>query len=282
MESDPAERPPQRFNLLRPQFFDFSGSDASSLPGLVEQGRRSAWNQWRALAAWVVIWAVAAVAIVLASARVELSLVVYEVIVLTAALGATALLGLLSAKSEAKTLNRYLWEMWRYNIRLEQSAARDSLTGLYDRVHFMDVLAEEFQRARKGEQRFSLLVMDLDNFGQINRDFGSDVGDQVIRAVAKRLSSTVRSGDLVARVGDDEFAVLMADSSEEQAEQLVRRLADVALARPFARRGRKGPNIQLSASFAVVAYDHRFGSPSELMTGALARMHESRMQRRTA
>lgn len=282
MDSDPAETRPQRFNLLRPQFFHFSSSDASSLPGLVETGRRSAWNQRRALAAWVVIWAVAAVAVVLASARVELSLVLYEVVVLTTALAATALLGLWSARGETKTLNRYLWEMWRYNIRLEQSAARDSLTGLYDRVHFMDMLAEEFHRARRGESPFSLVVMDLDNFGEINRRFGSDVGDQVIRAVAKRLSSTVRSGDLVARIGDDEFAVLMADSDEGQAEQLARRLADVALALPFARRAKKGPSIQLSASFAVAAYHHRFSSPSELMTEALARLHERRSKQRSA
>jgi diguanylate cyclase (GGDEF)-like protein len=282
MESDPAERSPQRFNLLRPQFFHFSRSDASSLPGLVDEGRRSAWSQLRALAAWVVIWAVAAMAIVLASARVELSLVLYEMVVLTTALAATALLGLWSARREANTLNRYLWEMWRYNIRLEQSAARDSLTGLYDRVHFMDMLAEEFHRARTGKSPFSLLVMDLKNFGEINRRFGSDVGDQVIRAVAKRLSSTVRSGDLVARIGDDEFAVLTVDSNEEQAEQLARRLAEVALALPFAQRGQEGQDIELSAFFAVAAYDRRFGSPSELMTEALAKLHQHRSKRRAA
>lgn len=282
MDSDPAETRPQRFNLLRPQFFHFSNSDASSLPGLLEEGRRSTWSQRTALAAWVVIWAVAAVAIVLASARVELSLVLYEVVVLTTALAATALLGLWSARREAKTLNKYLWEMWRYNIRLEQSAARDSLTGLYDRVHFMDMLAEEFHRARKGESPFSLVIMDLTNFGEINRRFGPEVGDQVIRAVAKRLSNTVRSGDLVARIGDDEFAVLMADSSKEQAEDLARRLADVALALPFARRGKKMPSIQLSASFAVATYHHRFRSPSELITEALVRLHKRRSKQRAA
>jgi diguanylate cyclase (GGDEF)-like protein len=282
MDSDHTERAPHRFNLLRPQFFHFSSSDASSLPGLMDEGRRSTWKQQRALVAWVVIWAVAAVAIVLASARVELSLVLYEVVVLTTALAATGLLGLWTARSEARTLNRYLWEMWRYSIRLEQSAARDSLTGLYDRVHFMDMLAEEFHRARKGKPPFSLVVADLENFGEINRRFGSDVGDQVIQAVAKRLSSAARSGDLVARIGNDEFAVLMTDSNEEQAEQLARRLADVALALPFARRGKKAPTIQLSASFAVATYDHRLSSPSELMTEALTRLYERRSQQRTA
>lgn len=282
MNSKAVKPPLQRFNLVRPQFFDFSESDASSLPGMIDAGRRSAAARRRTLAAWVGTWAVAAVTIVLASARAELSLVLLEVGVLTAALAVTSLLGVRAARTEADTLNTYLWEMWRYNMRLEQSAARDSLTGLYHRVHFMDLLAEEFQRARDGGLSFSLLVMDLEEFGEINKRFGHDTGDRVMQTVAQRLSHTVRSGDLVARIGNDEFAVLVADVGEEQVGQLAERLSQAALAPPFVDREKGDTKIHLRASFGVVSYDPEHASPSHLMSEALARLHQQKSKQGAA
>jgi diguanylate cyclase (GGDEF)-like protein len=276
------EPPLQRFNLVRPQFFDFSESDASSLPGMVDAGRRSAAARRWTLAAWLGTWAVAAVTIVLASATVELSLVLLEVGVLTGALAVTSFLGLRAARIEAGTLSAYLWEMWRYNIRLEQSAARDSLTGLYDRAHFMHLLAEEFQRARDGGSSFSLLVMDLEDFAEINKRFGHDIGDRVMQAVAGRLSQTVRPGDLVARIGNDEFAILITDVRGEQAQQLAKRLSQAALAQPFVDPEKGDTRIQLRASFGVASCDPGHASPSHLMSEALARLHQQKSKQGTA
>jgi len=282
MNSKAVEPPLQRFNLVRPQFFDFSESDASSLPGMVDAGRRSAAARRRNLAAWVGIWAVAAVAIVLASATVELTLVLLEVGVLTVALAVTSLLGVRAARTEADILNTYLWEIWRYNIRLEQSAARDSLTGLYHRAHFMELLAEEFRRAQEGGHSLYLVVMDLEDFGEINRRFGHDTGDRVMQAVARRLSDAVRSGDLVARIGNDEFAALVADAGEEQVEQLAERLSQAALAPPFVDREKGDAKIHLKASFGMVSYHPGHASPSHLMSEALDRLHQQKSKRSAA
>jgi diguanylate cyclase (GGDEF)-like protein len=281
MSSGPV-KPPQRFNLVRPQFFDFSESDASSLPGMVDAGRRSAAACRRNLAAWVGTWAVAAVAIVLISATVELGLVLLEVGVLSAALAVTSFLGIRAARTEADTLSTYLWEMWRYNIRLEQSATRDSLTGLYDRAHFMELLAEEFQRAREGGHSFSLVVMDLEDFGEINRRFGHDTGDRVMQTVARRLSHTVRSGDVVARIGNDEFAIVIADVGEEQAEQLAERLSQAAVVPPFVDREKGDTKIHLRASLGVASYNAGHASSSHLMSEALARLHQQKSKRSAA
>jgi diguanylate cyclase (GGDEF)-like protein len=276
MNSKAVEPPLQPFNLVRPQFFDFSESDASSLPGMVHAGRRSAAARRRTLAAWVGTWAVAAVTIVLASARVELSLVLLELGVLTAALGVTSFLGVRAARTEADILNTYLWEIWRYNIRLEQSAARDSLTGLYHRPHFMHFLAEEFQRARGGGSSFSLVIMDLEDFGEINKRFGHDTGDRVMQEVAGRLSQTLRSGDLVARVGNDEFAILIADTPEEQVEQLAESLSQAVLAPPFVDPEKGDVKIHLRASFGVASYDPGHVSASHLLSEAMASLQQQK------
>jgi diguanylate cyclase (GGDEF)-like protein len=281
MNSRPV-KPPQRFNLVRPQFFDFSESDASSLPGMVDAGHRSAASRRRNLAAWVVIWAVAAVTVVLASATAELSLVLLEVGVLTVALAVTSLLGVRAARIEADTINTYLWEMWRYNIRLEQSATRDSLTGLYDRAHFMQLLAEEFRRAREAGHSLSLVVMDLDDFGEINGRFGHETGDRVMQTVAQRLSHTVRSGDVVARIGNDEFAILMTDIDGEQAEQLAERLSQAAVASPFVDRDNGDTKIQLEASFGMASCHPGHGSPSAIMSEALADLRQQKSKRSAA
>lgn len=281
MSSGPV-KPPQRFNLVRPQFFDFSESDASSLPGMVDAGRRSAAVRRRNLAAWVGTWAVAAVTIVLASASAQFGLVLLEVGVLTMALAVTSFLGIRAARTEADTLNTYLWEILRYNIRLEQSATRDSLTGLYHRAHFMELLAEEFQRVREGGHSFSLVVMDLEDFGEINRRFGYDTADRVMQAVAQRLSHAVRSGDVVARIGNDEFAALFADAGEEQVEQLAERLSQAALAPPFVDRERGDAKIHLRASFGMASCHPGHASPSHLMSEALAKLHQQKSERSAA
>jgi diguanylate cyclase (GGDEF)-like protein/PAS domain S-box-containing protein len=104
---------------------------------------------------------------------------------------------------------RDVTEKNQYRARLEHLATRDALTDLPNRVLFF----ERFQQTLEGVQRYgdvgALLFMDLDGFKEINDTCGHDVGDQVLRTVADRLREGVRHADVVARMGGDEFTVVL-------------------------------------------------------------------------
>ena len=92
---------------------------------------------------------------------------------------------------------------------MTHQAMHDQLTGLANRLQFTDELRDAIDRAREEIHPVTLLYMDLDGFKPVNDEFGHDVGDQLLVAVAKRLASCTRAEDTVARLGGDEFAVLI-------------------------------------------------------------------------
>ncbi|HEU4450517.1 MAG TPA: sensor domain-containing diguanylate cyclase [Gaiellaceae bacterium] len=100
----------------------------------------------------------------------------------------------------------------------------DALTGLHNRRYFHEALARECARAQRYERRLALLLLDIDDFKEINDRVGHLAGDAVIAAVARRLRSAVRSSDFACRVGGDELAVLLPESGERDAEDLYRRI----------------------------------------------------------
>lgn len=104
---------------------------------------------------------------------------------------------------------RYAIERVRLMNELERAASVDSLTGLANRRHFVHQLDSAIARVRRSDQTLGLLLLDLDDFKNINDQLGHDAGDLVLQNVAKLLSDNVRRGDLVARLGGDEFALLL-------------------------------------------------------------------------
>ena len=110
---------------------------------------------------------------------------------------------------------------------LEQRAERDPLTELHNRSAFNARLAELHQAAVSGGADFSVMLMDLDHFKQVNDSFGHAVGDQLLVEVARRLEATCRQSDLVARLGGDEFALLaMGGPTEDGMMILAQRVLD--------------------------------------------------------
>lgn len=110
--------------------------------------------------------------------------------------------------------------------QLDELAHQDSLIELPNRRGFMRRLDETIGRVRRYEESSAMLFIDLDGLKLINDSFGHRAGDEALIQVARLLVSGVRHGDCVARIGGDEFAILLAHASEESAHETARRLAD--------------------------------------------------------
>jgi diguanylate cyclase (GGDEF)-like protein len=109
---------------------------------------------------------------------------------------------------------------------LETLAALDWLTGLYNRRHFASLAQAELARSQRYLRPLSVLMIDIDHFKEVNDHFGHPTGDRVIRAVANVLVASKRDADVAARVGGEEFAVMLPETTETAAVQMAKRLRE--------------------------------------------------------
>lgn len=106
--------------------------------------------------------------------------------------------------------------------RIETLAQRDSLTGLWNRASFLNLLEEQFAVPANARNTIALIAIDLDRFKDINDTLGHPVGDAVLREVADRISATLRPGDEVARIGGDEFLVMLVGDRAPDVDAVAR------------------------------------------------------------
>lgn len=119
-----------------------------------------------------------------------------------------------------------------------QLADLDALTGLHNRRYFHETLARECSRAHRYERKLALIVFDLDDFKEINDRIGHLAGDTVLAEAAERVRDVVRTADIACRVGGDEFAVILPESSLDDADQLYRRIQNAISSRPLGQGGK--------------------------------------------
>lgn len=112
--------------------------------------------------------------------------------------------------------------------QIRNMAYYDALTGLASRSHLMQYLEDMIRIARRRDEEFTILFLDLDGFKDVNDSLGHDVGDSMLVSIAKRLQDVVREVDFVARLGGDEFCILLSDHEDElDAAEVAARCLDV-------------------------------------------------------
>jgi diguanylate cyclase (GGDEF)-like protein len=112
----------------------------------------------------------------------------------------------------------------RVQERLEYVASHDDLSGAYTRATFFDLLAKEIERSRRHLQPLSLLILDIDDFKQVNDRFGHPAGDKVIKSFAAFTANELRSHDVLCRYGGEEFAVLLPNTGPDEAAAVAERI----------------------------------------------------------
>jgi diguanylate cyclase (GGDEF)-like protein len=152
-----------------------------------------------------------------------------------------------------------------------QLADLDALTSLHNRRYFHETLAREVARAHRYDRRLALIVFDVDDFKAVNDRVGHLTGDAVLAEVAERVRSVVRSADVACRIGGDEFAVILPESSVVEAQQLSERLQETVAARPIIQAG----HLDVSAGVAELRQADDAASLFERADEALYRAKET-------
>ncbi|HHW57177.1 MAG TPA: sensor domain-containing diguanylate cyclase [Clostridia bacterium] len=141
----------------------------------------------------------------------------------------------------------------------------DPLTKTYNRRYFNDVLMENIIKADETNEPVSLIMFDLDNFKQINDTYGHLIGDEVLKEVARRIKNNVRSDDIVARFGGEEFTVILPRLTAEQAYMIAERIRNEVSAKPI--KTEKG-EIYVTITGGVADYPRKADSAEKLISHA--------------
>jgi diguanylate cyclase (GGDEF)-like protein len=134
--------------------------------------------------------------------------------------------GALGLRDDAPDWEDLAIENARLEHEVEVAASVDPLTGLRNRTRFFEDLRREMAEARRHATPLSLLVLDVDDLNQVNTDQGYDAGDRLLLSVAEMLLTRLRVSDIAARIGDDDFAVILPQTPLEGARVLARRIVE--------------------------------------------------------
>ncbi|HVG34962.1 MAG TPA: diguanylate cyclase [Pyrinomonadaceae bacterium] len=156
----------------------------------------------------------------------------------------------------------------------EEAAFTDHLTGLANRRRFERQLEREVTRTQRYSRPFCLLLLDIDHFKAVNDTYGHEAGDEAIRWLSKTLQAGTRGIDLAARIGGEEFAVLLTETNFDGGVDVAERLRQAIRQEEIPLVGR------ITASFGVVEFPACAGTGRELLMNADAAMYEAKRQGR--
>jgi diguanylate cyclase (GGDEF)-like protein len=169
--------------------------------------------------------------------------------------------------------NSMLEEIQHRDQHLQRMATYDVLTDLPNRKYFIDILNQAIARGSRKTQRHAVLYMDLDRFKYVNDSLGHSVGDELLIQVAKRMRIAIRTDDIVARFGGDEFTFLLRDiPSTNQAAEISERILEV-LSEPFDMHNH---SVVVDPSIGIVIYPENGMTPEDLLRNADTAMYRAK------
>ncbi len=161
--------------------------------------------------------------------------------------------------------NKLLQTIQDYYKRLEELSYKDPLTGLYNRRKFEELLEYEIYRAKRYNHEFSILMIDIDNFKYINDTFGHPTGDLVLKEIASFILTNVRQSDIPARIGGDEFALILPETSPDNGLTVAEKLRRLLCETPVSILS---GDIKVQASFGLASFPVNGEKAQELLTAS--------------
>ena len=120
-----------------------------------------------------------------------------------------------------------------YHEAVYEMMTVDALTGIYNRRYFEDAFRREVLRSQRHARSLALLMFDIDLFKSINDEHGHLVGDEILKALCTRIRTRIRGDEIVARVGGEEFAIVLAETTKDNARKIAQALCDLIAATPL-------------------------------------------------
>ncbi len=153
----------------------------------------------------------------------------------------------------AKRLSRFVTRRWQHQREVNLRIHTDSLTRVYNRAFFDSQFTLELERAKRSDQPLSLVICDLDHFKSINDRFLHHNGDRVLKMVARRLREELRRIDHVCRIGGEEFALILPDTSHDAAIEVMDRLVKSPFTEEIIHQGEL-INLSVTFSYGAVTF----------------------------
>lgn len=162
--------------------------------------------------------------------------------------------------------------------RLRNMAYRDAVTGLYNHRYFREQLSHEIERSVRYGHQLSLILLDMNNFKEINDRYGHFMGDRFLGLVGEIIERGIRQSDVGARYGGDEFVVILPSTTQEEAAAAAEKLA--AGVANCAAMTATGENVQLGICFGVATCPADAKTATDLIEAADGRLYEAKAQRK--
>lgn len=222
-------------------------------------------------------WLVALLAIAIAALGFVLGVLTPGIDIRSAEFAVMLLSKLAPGLAVALILGALIEQMQSAVQRISDLAATDHLTGLLNLHAFEDVLQQEHRKAERFGHPYTLVMIDIDNLAQVNELLGHEAGSQVIVSVAAAISRSIRASDVAARLGGDDFVVLLTEADAATGAAIAQRIRNNVYAGTVSVANRL---IRANASIGVANFPEDHLYPKELMILADQKMQQDRELRR--
>lgn len=149
----------------------------------------------------------------------------------------------------------------------------DEMTSLQNKRSFNETLSKEIKKAARYSRKFSVLLIDADNLKDVNDNHGHGAGDQLIKVLANTMQGSLRTSDILARIGGDEFVVLLPEADHKHAVEAGERIRSAAANTAF---DRKGKQVNMTVSIGIASYPDDGESLEEIMENADRALYKSK------